>query len=82
MRCWRARCPAIEGPVYIDFADSKSSLRAWLAERGFAAQRPLTRMLLGRASGFDDASRTFAVARPGVRLKVRPTAIAVGPARS
>ena len=56
--------PAIEGPVYIDFADSKTALRAWLAECGFSAQRPLTRMLLGRSSGFDDETRTFAVVGP------------------
>ena len=55
---------AIEGPVYVDFADSKASLRTWLAQCGFVAQRPLTRMLLGRASGFDDEARTFAVAGP------------------
>ena len=39
---------AIDGPVYIDLADAKTALRAWLAACGFAAQRPLTRMLLGR----------------------------------
>ena len=31
---------------------------------GFAAQRPLTRMLLRRATGFDDTTRTFAVVGP------------------
>ena len=56
--------PAIDGPIYVDFADSKTGVRAWLADCGFAAQRPLTRMLLGRASGFDDEARTFAVAGP------------------
>jgi GNAT superfamily N-acetyltransferase len=56
--------PAIGGSVYVDFADSKPGLRTWLAQCGFAAQRPLTRMLLGRASGFDDEARTFAVAGP------------------
>ena len=55
---------AITGPVYIDFADSKAALLSWLAGRGFTPQRPLTRMLLGRASGFDDEARTFAVAGP------------------
>ena len=55
---------AVEGPVYVDFADSKTALRAWLAECGFTAQRPLTRMLLGRSSGFDDEPRTFAVVGP------------------
>lgn len=56
--------PALDGPVYVDFADSKTRIRAWLADCGFAAQRPLTRMLLGRTSGFDDETRTFAVAGP------------------
>ena len=55
---------AIKGPVYIDFADSKTVLHAWLTECGFSAQRPLTRMLLGRSSGFDDETRTFAVVGP------------------
>jgi len=56
--------PAIDGPVYIDLADSKTVLLAWLADCGFSAQRPLTRMLLGRSSGFDDETRTFAVIGP------------------
>lgn len=55
---------AIEGPVYIDLADDKAPVRAWLTELGFAAQRPLTRMLHGRAASFDDTARTFAVAGP------------------
>ena len=36
--------PAINGPIYIDFADSKTRLRKWLAESGFSEQRPLTRI--------------------------------------
>ena len=55
---------AISGPIYGDFADSKTALQAWLASCGFAAQRPLTRMLLGRSTGFDDEARTFAVVGP------------------
>jgi GNAT superfamily N-acetyltransferase len=55
---------AIEGPIYIDLADAKTSVRTWLTERGFSAQRPLTRMLLRRATSFEDAARTFAVAGP------------------
>jgi GNAT superfamily N-acetyltransferase len=55
---------AIDGPVYIDLADAKAPVRAWLTGLGFAAQRPLTRMLLRRATGFDDPARTFAVAGP------------------
>jgi GNAT superfamily N-acetyltransferase len=55
---------AIDGPVYIDLADDKAPVRAFLDALGFAAQRPLTRMLLRRSTGFDDAARTFAVAGP------------------
>ena len=36
----------------------------WLEARGFAAVRPLTRMLLGRSQRYDDAARTFAVVGP------------------
>jgi GNAT superfamily N-acetyltransferase len=55
---------AIEGPVYLDFADTKIEIRAWLTQCGFVAQRPLTRMLYRRSIGFDDTSRTFAVVGP------------------
>jgi GNAT superfamily N-acetyltransferase len=55
---------AMEGPVYIDLADAQAPVRAWLTGFGFAAQRPLTRMLYRRSETFDDASRTFAVAGP------------------
>jgi GNAT superfamily N-acetyltransferase len=55
---------AIDGPVYIDLADAHAPVHAWLTEVGFAAQRPLTRMLLRRSTGFDDPARTFAVAGP------------------
>jgi GNAT superfamily N-acetyltransferase len=56
--------PAIEGAVYVDFADSKATLRVWLEKCGFSAQRPLTRMQLGRSARFDDETRTFAVVGP------------------
>jgi GNAT superfamily N-acetyltransferase len=55
---------AIEGPVYLDFADAKTEIGAWLTRCGFVAQRPLTRMLYRRNNGFDDTSRTFAVVGP------------------
>jgi GNAT superfamily N-acetyltransferase len=55
---------ALEGAVYIDLADDKAPVRTWLAEQGFAAQRPLTRMLHRRSTSFEDAARTFAVAGP------------------
>ncbi len=56
--------PAIDGPIYIDFADRKTRLRRWLGEHGFSEQRPLTRMLLGRSQGFDNEAPTYAVAGP------------------
>lgn len=55
---------ALDGAIYLDLADAKSGVRAWLTDCGFSPQRPLTRMLLRRASGYDDPSRTFAVAGP------------------
>jgi N-acetylglutamate synthase-like GNAT family acetyltransferase len=55
---------AVEGPAYIDLADSKVLLHKWLGERGFGVQRPFTRMVFGRSESFDDPSRTFAVAGP------------------
>jgi GNAT superfamily N-acetyltransferase len=55
---------ALEGPVYLDLADAKTDICAWLAKAGFTSQRPLTRMVLGRATGFEDTARTFAVVGP------------------
>jgi GNAT superfamily N-acetyltransferase len=55
---------AIGGPIYIDFADAKTRVGEWLSQYGFSAQRPLTRMLLDRDTGFDDPTRTFAVVGP------------------
>jgi len=55
---------AIDGPLFIDFADAKSQVRRFLAMRGFAAVRPFTRMIHGTSARFDDAQRTFAVVGP------------------
>jgi GNAT superfamily N-acetyltransferase len=54
----------LRGPVFIDVVDSKRRITAWLQEKGFAPQRPLTRMLHQRREIFDDGIRTFAVAGP------------------
>jgi GNAT superfamily N-acetyltransferase len=54
----------MDGPIYVDVANSKRALLSWLSERGFEVQRPFTRMVFGRDSGFDDPSRIFAVAGP------------------
>ena len=55
---------AVDGPIYLDLADSKAAIRSWLGDCGFSAQRPLTRMLYRRAKGYDDPARTYAVAGP------------------
>jgi GNAT superfamily N-acetyltransferase len=51
-------------PLAIDLADRHERLGRWLMERGFAVERPLTRMVQGRACAFDDPARLFAVAGP------------------
>ncbi len=50
--------------VFIDLADAKNAVRAWLEARGFVAQRPFTRMLYRSSARFDDAARTYAVVGP------------------
>jgi GNAT superfamily N-acetyltransferase len=54
----------LEGPVFVDLADSKTELRSFLDARGFTAVRPFRRMLYGSSARFDDAARTFAVVGP------------------
>jgi hypothetical protein len=54
----------IRGTIYIDVADAKGGVRAFLESAGFAVQRPFTRMLLGRDGSFDDTARTYAVIGP------------------
>jgi GNAT superfamily N-acetyltransferase len=54
------------GPVYVDVADAKTEVRAWLEAAGFKVQRPWTRMLLGRATSFDDTARVFAIGGPEI----------------
>jgi len=54
----------IEAPLFIDLADAKSRVLAFLQARGFAAVRPFTRMAHGQATRFDDPERTFAVIGP------------------
>src|SRR6266481_9669620 len=54
----------IDGPLFVDLADSKTELRRFLDAHGFAAVRPFTRMLYGAAARFDDPARTFAVLGP------------------
>jgi GNAT superfamily N-acetyltransferase len=54
----------IEGPVYIDLADTRTDVAGLLVASGFAQQRPFTRMLHRRRQSFDDTARTFAVVGP------------------
>lgn len=54
----------IDGMVYVDIADAKPAVHAFLEASGFAMQRPFTRMLLGRDESFDDVARTYAVIGP------------------
>jgi hypothetical protein len=55
---------AISGPVAVDVPDRHTKLIRWLAERGFSAERPLTRMVYKSASCFDDTDCLFAIAGP------------------
>ena len=54
----------IDGPLFVDLADSKREVRSFLDASGFAAVRPFTRMLYGSSVRFDNAARTFAVVGP------------------
>jgi GNAT superfamily N-acetyltransferase len=56
---------AVSAPVYVDIADHAGALQAWALERGFAVQRPFTRMAHG-ARGYapGDASLVYCPAGP------------------
>jgi len=57
----------VDGPVFIDIPDSQRELANWLAHRGFSAQRPFTRMALGknaRSLERECAATVWAVAGP------------------
>jgi predicted N-acetyltransferase YhbS len=54
----------LEGPLFVDLADSKQELRDVLDARGFASVRPFARMMYGSSTRFDDPARTFAVIGP------------------
>ena len=55
---------SIPGPLAIDLPDRHLALGAWLAARGFKAERPLIRMVYGRSKSFDDYAQLFAIAGP------------------
>jgi len=51
-------------PLYLDVADHAAPLVAWLEARGFALQRPFTRMVFGGGTAPGDASKVILVAGP------------------
>ena len=53
-----------EGPVCIDCPDAQTIFGNRLRRHGFAAERPLIRMLLGRARAFGEPEGIFAIAGP------------------
>jgi GNAT superfamily N-acetyltransferase len=46
-----AALAGVRTPVYVDIADHAPALQAWAEARGFAFQRPFTRMVHGEAAG-------------------------------
>lgn len=59
-----AALASVSGLVYVDSIEEHAEFNAHLAMRGFNIQRGFTRMLLGRATSFDDPARSFAIAGP------------------
>ena len=59
-----AALATVEGPVYLDLTDRHVELVPWLQSRGFAYQRPFTRMLRGLKAAPGDPSRIVLVAGP------------------
>jgi GNAT superfamily N-acetyltransferase len=55
---------AVSAPLAIDVPDRHTALRVLLGELGFTAERPLTRMIYGTSSAFDDDTRLHAIAGP------------------
>ena len=59
-----AALPRVAPPLYLDVAEHAVELRRWLEARGFAFQRPFTRMVHGADRAPGDERRQFAVAGP------------------
>ncbi|HEU4352976.1 MAG TPA: GNAT family N-acetyltransferase [Burkholderiales bacterium] len=55
---------AVKPPLYADVVDHAPRLRAWLEARGFAFQRPFTRMVRGLAAAPGDEKLVYCVAGP------------------
>lgn len=54
----------VSAPLYLDAVDRADALVDWLAARGFAVQRPFTRMVYGGGPAPGDAARVMLVAGP------------------
>jgi hypothetical protein len=54
----------VPAPLTVDIPDRHRALSGWLTTLGFAAERPLTRMIYGTSLAFDDSARLFAIAGP------------------
>lgn len=59
-----AALSSLDGPVYLDLTDRHAELLPWLQSRGFAFQRPFTRMLRGIPATPGDPARIVLVAGP------------------
>jgi GNAT superfamily N-acetyltransferase len=55
---------AVAVRLAVDVPDRHATLGEWLQTLGFAAERPLTRMVHGTSAAFDDPARLFAIAGP------------------
>lgn len=55
---------AVPAPLAIDLPDRHVPIHERLSAVGFTVERPLTRMVYGRANAFDDGARLFAIAGP------------------
>ncbi len=64
IRLLEAAMAEIAGPILIDVPDHHPQVQAWLSERGFVVQRGYMRMLRGRSTSIEDASRVMAIAGP------------------
>jgi GNAT superfamily N-acetyltransferase len=54
----------VEGPVFLDLADSQSVLAQSLKDRGFTIQRPFLRMAQNRSAPFGEPRRLFTAVGP------------------
>ena len=59
-----AALAGVRAPVYVDIADHAPALQAWAQARGFAFQRPFTRMVHGAAPAPGEETLVFCPAGP------------------